>query len=104
MAGIESLFGKINCDRASIDDLLGAQSGVTDQNMLQYLGIVEERTNQLLLVQAYLTSQKVFEAIFSSIHIQVWYEVKPANLNLMCVWDGQGKGFFVNISSFILSS
>ena len=53
------MFSKINCDRSAIDDMLGAQSGVTDQNMLQYLGIVEERTNQLLLIQAYLLSQKV---------------------------------------------
>ncbi len=57
--GIESLFSKINCDRSAIDEMLGAQSGVTDQNMLQYLGIVEEKTNQLLLIQAYLLSQKV---------------------------------------------
>jgi len=57
-AGVESLFNKINCERSAIDDMLGAQAGVTDQNMLQYLGIIEERTNQLLLIQTYVNSQK----------------------------------------------
>lgn len=60
-AGIESLFSKINCDRSAIDDMLGSTQGVTDQNMLQYLGIIEERTNQLLLTQAYLGKDKDYE-------------------------------------------
>ena len=60
-AGIDSLFHKINCDRSSIDDMLGAQAGMTDQNMLQYLGIIEERTNQLLLIHYYLMSQQDYE-------------------------------------------
>lgn len=57
-AGIESLFNKINCDKSTIDDMLGTKEGVTDQNMIQYLGVIEERTNLLLLVQQYLLSQK----------------------------------------------
>merc|ERR1712218_461485 len=39
----------------------GAQAGMTDQNMLQYLGIIEERTNQLLLIHYYLMSQQDYE-------------------------------------------
>ncbi|XP_064642414.1 coiled-coil domain-containing protein 63-like [Lineus longissimus] len=56
-AGIESLFKKINCDRAAIDDMLGAQQGVTDNNMIQYLGIIEQRTNELLGIQTYMTAK-----------------------------------------------
>lgn len=56
-AGIDSLFNKINCDRAAIDDMLGAASGVTEGNMLQYLGIIEQRTNELLAVQTYLNTK-----------------------------------------------
>ncbi|XP_013397891.1 coiled-coil domain-containing protein 63-like [Lingula anatina] len=56
-AGVESLFNKINCDRSAIDDMLGAQSGVTNNNMLQYLGIIEQRTNELLSVQAFTYSK-----------------------------------------------
>lgn len=56
-AGIESLFKKINCDRSAIDEMLGAASGVTETNMLQYLGITEQRTNELLAIQAYINSK-----------------------------------------------
>nr|KAG5696204.1 hypothetical protein BaRGS_021689 [Batillaria attramentaria] len=56
-AGIDSLFNKINCDRSAIDDMLGAVSGVNESNMLQYLGIIEQRTNELLAVQAYLNTK-----------------------------------------------
>ena len=51
------MFGKINCDRAAIDEMLGAQQGVTDGNMIQYLGIIEQRTNELLAIQSYVTSK-----------------------------------------------
>lgn len=37
--------------------MLGAQSGVTDSNMIQYLGIIEQRTNELLAVQSYVNSK-----------------------------------------------
>jgi len=57
--GISSLFGNINCDRSAIDDMLGANEGITDNNMLQYLGLIEERTNELLLAQAYVLKQNV---------------------------------------------
>jgi len=55
--GIESLFNKINCDRSAIDEMLGAASGVTDGNMIQYLGIIEQRTNELLAIQTYVSSK-----------------------------------------------
>ncbi|CAF3543571.1 unnamed protein product [Rotaria sordida] len=51
-AGIDSLFKKIGCDRRQIDNLLQSHEGVTEDNMLRYLGIIEERTNELLMAQA----------------------------------------------------
>lgn len=57
LEGVDSLFNKINCNRGAIDDMLGAQSGVSDQNMLQYLGIIEQRTNELLSVRDYQLSK-----------------------------------------------
>ncbi|XP_067659008.1 coiled-coil domain-containing protein 63-like [Haliotis asinina] len=56
-AGIDSLFNKINCERSAIDDMLGAATGVTEGNMIQYLGIIEQRTNELLAVQAYVNTK-----------------------------------------------
>ena len=58
-SGIESLFSKIGCERLAIDEMLSAEPGVTQTNMLQYLGIVEEQINHLLLMQAFIASQKV---------------------------------------------
>lgn len=57
-AGIESLFSKIGCKPDTLDDMLGSQQGVTDQNMIQYLGVIEEKTNELLQIQAYLAIQR----------------------------------------------
>ena len=56
-SGIESLFNKINCDRSAIDEMLGAAKGVTDSNMIQYLGIIEQRTNELLAIQSYVSTK-----------------------------------------------
>ena len=51
---IQSIFDKIDCPRDSIDDLLGASQGIKENNMMQYLGIVEERTNELLRIKSYV--------------------------------------------------
>lgn len=53
-AGIESVFGKINCDRSVIADMLGDNDSVNENNMMQYLGIIEQKTNELLQIHAYL--------------------------------------------------
>lgn len=44
---IQSIFVKIGCHTPAVAELLGAQ-GVTETNMMQYLGIVEQRINELL--------------------------------------------------------
>ncbi|XP_041377730.1 coiled-coil domain-containing protein 63-like isoform X2 [Gigantopelta aegis] len=68
-AGIDSLFNKINCDRSAIDSMLGAATGVTDGNMIQYLGIIEQRTNELLAIQTYINNKDPDK-----------YETKPVGL------------------------
>ena len=55
--GIDSLFKKIGCDRRQIDQLLQSNDGVTEDNMLRYLGIIEERTNELLTAQATIAAK-----------------------------------------------
>ena len=57
LLGIDSLFDKINCDRSPIVDMLG-DTGVTETNMMQYLGIIEQRTNELLQLYAYLQARE----------------------------------------------
>jgi len=56
-SGIDSLFNKINCDRSPIVEMLG-EAGVTETNMMQYLGIVEQRTNELLQLFAFVQARE----------------------------------------------
>ncbi|CAF4544001.1 unnamed protein product [Rotaria sp. Silwood1] len=57
-AGIDSIFKKIGCDRRQIDHLLQSHEGVTEDNMLRYLGTIEERTNELLMAQATMNAKE----------------------------------------------
>jgi len=52
--GIHSIFTRIGATSSSVDELLGNQ-GVTESNMMQHLGIIEQRTTEIL--QAYAASQ-----------------------------------------------
>lgn len=52
--GIQSIFTRIGAGTTSVDEMLGNQ-GVTESNMMQYLGIIEQRTSEIL--QAYAASQ-----------------------------------------------
>ncbi|XP_018408465.1 PREDICTED: coiled-coil domain-containing protein 114 [Nanorana parkeri] len=56
-AGIDSLFGKINCDRSVLDEMLGSSSSIQESNIMQYLGLIEQKTNELLAVQSFLDSK-----------------------------------------------
>lgn len=57
-SGVDSLFNKINCDRSAVTDMLGGASGVTDANMMQFLGLIEQRTNELLQVHGFITAKE----------------------------------------------
>ena len=52
--GIHSVFGKVGCSSALNLELLGSE-GVTEANLMQYLGIIEQRTHEIL--QLYAASQ-----------------------------------------------
>jgi hypothetical protein len=45
--GIQSIFGKIGCDKSALSETLGS-TGVTETNMMQYLGVIEQRCNELM--------------------------------------------------------
>ncbi|CAF4900114.1 unnamed protein product, partial [Rotaria magnacalcarata] len=55
---VDSLFKKIGCDRRQIENLLQSHDGVTEDNVLRYLGIIEERTNELLTAQATINAKE----------------------------------------------
>eukprot|EP01042_Synura_sphagnicola_P030616 gene30616-39443_t len=52
--GIHSIFTRIGAASSSVEEMLGNQ-GVTESNMMQYLGIIEQRTSEIL--QAYAATQ-----------------------------------------------
>jgi hypothetical protein len=45
--GIQHIFNKIDCDVSGMSDML-ADAHVTEANIMQYLGIIEQRTNEIL--------------------------------------------------------
>lgn len=57
-SGVESLFSKIGCDPTTITDMLGGHAGVTETTIVQYLGIIEQRTNELLQIQAFIQAKE----------------------------------------------
>ena len=46
--GIKSIFDRIGCNNETVQEIVGTH-GVTESNMMQYLGIIEQRTNEVLL-------------------------------------------------------
>lgn len=60
---VKDIFLKINCDSTPITDMLGSSMGVSELNMIQYLGLIEQRANEVLAMQVYLQSkdQKNFD-------------------------------------------
>eukprot|EP00297_Palpitomonas_bilix_P000891 CAMPEP_0113874464 /NCGR_PEP_ID=MMETSP0780_2-20120614/4349_1 /TAXON_ID=652834 /ORGANISM="Palpitomonas bilix" /LENGTH=551 /DNA_ID=CAMNT_0000860241 /DNA_START=138 /DNA_END=1793 /DNA_ORIENTATION=+ /assembly_acc=CAM_ASM_000599 len=53
-SGIQSLFYRIGCNTPTAKELLG-EFGVEDANMMQYLGVIEQRTNEV--IHAFVTAQ-----------------------------------------------
>ena len=44
---IETLFNTIQCDKVQANEMAGGH-GVTDANMMIFLGIIEEKINQII--------------------------------------------------------
>ena len=59
---MDSLFTKIDCDRSAITELLGGQAGVSELNVMQFLGIIEQRVNDLLHLQTFISLKEQEEA------------------------------------------
>jgi chromosome segregation ATPase len=57
-SGVESLFNKTGCDSTTITDMLGGQAGITSTNVLQYMGIIEQRANELLQLSAFVQAKE----------------------------------------------
>ncbi|XP_068937564.1 coiled-coil domain-containing protein 63 [Petaurus breviceps papuanus] len=51
-SSVEFLFKKINCDATKILEHLGETGSITDSNLTQYFAIIEQKTNELLLLES----------------------------------------------------
>jgi hypothetical protein len=58
--GIQSIFERIGCNTDTSPELHGS-SGVTESNMMHYLGVIEGRTNEVLQMYAACLSKGGFE-------------------------------------------
>ncbi|KAL5015693.1 hypothetical protein ScPMuIL_005282 [Solemya velum] len=56
--GVKSLFVTVDCDASAINDMLASEDGVTDRNILQYMGIIEQKTMELLQIQQFIHMKK----------------------------------------------
>lgn len=49
--GVQAIFERIGCSCEVIPELFGS-NGVTDSNMMTYLGVIEQRTNEVMQMYA----------------------------------------------------
>ncbi|XP_034547312.1 coiled-coil domain-containing protein 114 [Notolabrus celidotus] len=54
---VNSIVSKIECDCSVIEDKLGSSAGISENNIMSYLGLVEQKANELLTIQAFLNSK-----------------------------------------------
>lgn len=58
--GIKSIFDRIGCNNESVQEIIGTH-GVTESNMMQYLGIIEQRTNEILQMYSACQQKGTFD-------------------------------------------
>merc|ERR1719262_1697901 len=56
-AGIQSIFNRLGCNAPDAVGGIGGSQGVTEGNVVQYLGVIEGRTNEILLLYQTLQEQ-----------------------------------------------
>ncbi|KAL4622543.1 coiled-coil domain-containing protein 114-like isoform X1 [Arapaima gigas] len=57
--GVGRMFHKLECDYSVIKDMLGSSTEIRDTNIMTYLSLLENRTNQLLSMQVFLISKNL---------------------------------------------
>ncbi len=69
--GLDSMFKRIDCNLGQMGGMLGSSSGITDSNLMTYLGMVEQKASELLTIQAFIKS-KVPKRLHSLQHIYIY--------------------------------
>jgi len=55
--GIHSIFSNIGCNMTGVSEVLGT-GGVTEGNIMTYLGLIEQRANEMLAVHSQIMKQR----------------------------------------------
>uniref|UniRef100_A0A8C3SJ15 Coiled-coil domain containing 63 n=1 Tax=Chelydra serpentina TaxID=8475 RepID=A0A8C3SJ15_CHESE len=58
-SSVDFLFKQIHCEDTKIMEQLGERGEITDLNLMQYFGIIEKKTNDLLLIESFLRYKEV---------------------------------------------
>jgi len=83
----------MECDRSVIEDKLGSSTGITDNNIMSYLGLVEHKTNELLTIQAFLMSKVSIWTFYTYSHCIycIYFDFCPV-IQCVFVFTGSEKG------------
>uniref|UniRef100_A0A8C9TDR6 Outer dynein arm docking complex subunit 1 n=1 Tax=Scleropages formosus TaxID=113540 RepID=A0A8C9TDR6_SCLFO len=57
--GVGRMFHKLECDFSVLEDMLGSSTEIRESNIMTYLSLVENRTNDLLSMQVFLNSKNL---------------------------------------------
>ncbi|XP_044304025.1 outer dynein arm-docking complex subunit 1 isoform X1 [Varanus komodoensis] len=57
-SAIESLFWKLQCDHSMLENILGGTTTARDENVAIYLGLIEQKTNDLLAMYSYSVAEE----------------------------------------------
>ena len=84
---MNSIFSKMECDHSVIEDSLGSSTGISENNVMTYLGLVEQKTNELLTIQAFLNSKVTCQPVVLSylfLHASLLFFL-PRNITCFCI-------------------
>lgn len=57
LKAIEALFWKLQCDYSVLEKKLGGSTTAQDENVAIYLGLIEQKTNQLLAMYSFAKAE-----------------------------------------------
>lgn len=96
---VHSMFQKLGCSTPAVRELLG-DSGVTDQNILQHVSVIEQRVNEIL--RAYSGSLARSGADAEHLKVPLGQAVLPVDRSRVMIappstldddgWEGLGEG------------
>ncbi|XP_054849545.1 outer dynein arm-docking complex subunit 1 isoform X2 [Eublepharis macularius] len=55
---IESLFSKLQCDPSVLEKMLGGSTAAQDENIAIYMGLIEQKINDLLAMYSYVIAEQ----------------------------------------------